>query len=142
MMLIALPIFFPLIVKLGYDPIGFGVLVTSVVEIGLITPPVEMNLFVIVSLAERMKFETVAMGVLPFLAADFTRLVLLISFPILSLFLLKLLMGRWPRGACASPKGPRQSVILRRARDHTGPNLTSNPMSRRDLGQHLFIHGA
>ncbi len=93
MMLITLPIFFPLIVKLGYDPIWFGVLVTSVVEIGLITPPVGMNLFVIVSVDERMKFETVAAGVLPFLAADCVRLVLLVSFPILSLFLPKLLMG-------------------------------------------------
>jgi tripartite ATP-independent transporter DctM subunit len=93
MMLITLPIFFPLIVKLGYDPIWFGVLVTSVVEIGLITPPVGMNLFVIVSVAERMKFETVSAGVIPFLCADFVRLVLLISFPIISLFLPRLMMG-------------------------------------------------
>jgi tripartite ATP-independent transporter DctM subunit len=93
MMLITLPIFFPLIVKLGYDPIWFGILVTSVVEIGLITPPVGMNLFVIVSVAERMKFETVAAGVLPFLAADCVRLILLVSFPILTLFLPKLMMG-------------------------------------------------
>ena len=93
MMLITLPIFFPLIVKLGYDPIWFGVLVTSVVEIGLITPPVGMNLFVIVSVAERMKFETVSAGVIPFLFADFVRLVLLVSFPIITLFLPKLMMG-------------------------------------------------
>ena len=93
MMLITLPIFFPLIVKLGYDPIWFGVLVTSVVEIGLITPPVGMNLFVIVSVDERMKFESVAAGVLPFLAADCVRLTLLVSFPILSMLLPKLLMG-------------------------------------------------
>jgi TRAP-type C4-dicarboxylate transport system permease large subunit len=93
MMLITLPIFFPLIVKLGYDPIWFGILVTSVVEIGLITPPVGMNLFVIVSVAERMKFETVSAGVLPFLVADTARLVLLVSFPVITLYLPKLMMG-------------------------------------------------
>jgi tripartite ATP-independent transporter DctM subunit len=93
MMLITLPIFFPLIVKLGYDPIWFGILVTSVVEIGLITPPVGMNLFVIVSVAERMKFETVSAGVLPFLVADTVRLVLLVSFPVITLYLPRLMMG-------------------------------------------------
>lgn len=93
MMLITLPIFFPLIVKLGYDPIWFGVLVTSVVEIGLITPPVGMNLFIIASVTERLKFETAAQGVVPFLISDFVRLILLVSFPALSLFLPKLLMG-------------------------------------------------
>jgi tripartite ATP-independent transporter DctM subunit len=93
MMLITLPIFFPLIIKLGYDPIWFGVLVTSVVEIGLITPPVGMNLFVIVSVTEKMKFETVSAGVLPFLVADCVRLTLLTAFPIISLFLPGLVMG-------------------------------------------------
>jgi TRAP-type C4-dicarboxylate transport system permease large subunit len=93
MMLITLPIFFPLIVKLGYDPIWFGVLVTSVVEIGLITPPVGMNLFIIASVDKRMKFETAAAGVVPFLIADAVRLALLILFPGLALFLPKLLMG-------------------------------------------------
>jgi tripartite ATP-independent transporter DctM subunit len=93
MMLITLPIFFPLVTKLGYDPIWFGILVTSVVEIGLITPPVGMNLFVIVSVAERMRFETVSAGVLPFLVADTARLVLLVSFPIITLWLPKLMMG-------------------------------------------------
>ncbi len=93
MMLITLPIFFPLIIKLGYDPIWFGIIVTSVVEIGLITPPVGMNLFVIVSVADRMKFQTVCAGVLPFLAADCVRLVLLVAFPIITLWLPKLMMG-------------------------------------------------
>jgi tripartite ATP-independent transporter DctM subunit len=93
MMLITLPIFFPLILSLNIDPIWFGVLVTSVVEIGLITPPVGMNLFVIASVVDRMRFETVAAGVLPFLAADIARVTLLLLFPTLSLFLPRLLMG-------------------------------------------------
>lgn len=92
MMLITLPIFFPLIIKLGYDPIWFGVLVTSVVEIGLITPPVGMNLFIITSVTDRLKFESAAQGVLPFLAADCVRLLLIASIPSLSLFLPQLLM--------------------------------------------------
>jgi tripartite ATP-independent transporter DctM subunit len=93
MMLITLPIFFPLIVKLGYDPVWFGILVTSVVEIGLITPPVGMNLFVIVAVSGTIKFETAAAGIVPFLMADFTRIVLLIAFPAITLFLPRLLMG-------------------------------------------------
>jgi TRAP-type C4-dicarboxylate transport system permease large subunit len=68
------------------------VLVTSVVEIGLITPPVGMNLFIIASVTEKMKFEVAAQGVLPFLAADCVRLLLLASIPSLSLFLPQLLM--------------------------------------------------
>ncbi|MFY0736346.1 TRAP transporter large permease [Aurantimonas sp. NFXS3] len=92
MMLITLPIVFPIIVDLGYDPIWFGVLVVSVVEIGLITPPLGMNLFVIASASDDLRFETVATGVLPFLFADLLRLILLVSIPALSLALPALLM--------------------------------------------------
>lgn len=93
MMLITLPIFFPMVLELGYDPIWFGVLVTSVVEIGLITPPVGMNLFIITSVSKSIRFETVAKGVVPFMAADFVRIVLLVAFPSITLYLPKLLMG-------------------------------------------------
>jgi tripartite ATP-independent transporter DctM subunit len=93
MMLITLPIFFPLVTKLGYDPIWFGVLVTSVVEIGMITPPVGINLFIIASSTDNMKFETAAAGVVPFLCADAVRVLALVAFPGLSLFLPRLLMG-------------------------------------------------
>ena len=92
MMLITLPIVFPIITHLGYDPIWFGVLVVSVVEIGLITPPLGMNLYVIAASVEDLRFETVAIGTVPFLIADFIRLVLLVSIPALSLTLPKLLM--------------------------------------------------
>ena len=92
MMLITLPIVFPIITHLGYDPIWFGVLVVSVVEIGLITPPLGMNLYVIAASVEDLHFETVAIGTVPFLIADFIRLVLLVSIPALSLTLPKLLM--------------------------------------------------
>lgn len=92
MMLITLPIVFPVVMNLGYDPIWFGVLVVSVVEIGLITPPLGMNLFVIKASVDNLRFETVAVGALPFLAADIVRLTLLVSFPSLSLALPALLM--------------------------------------------------
>ncbi|WP_108660094.1 TRAP transporter large permease [Acuticoccus kandeliae] len=93
MMLITLPIVFPIILELGYDPIWFGILVVSVVEIGLITPPLGMNLYVISSAAPDLKFETVAVGVLPFLVADFVRVALLVMIPALSLTLPSLMMG-------------------------------------------------
>lgn len=92
MMLITLPIVFPLVTSLGIDPIWFGILVVSVVEIGLITPPLGMNLFVISSSVKGLRFETVAVGVVPFLIADLLRLGLLISIPALTLGLPKLLM--------------------------------------------------
>lgn len=92
MMLITLPIVFPVVMDLGYDPIWFGVLVVSVVEIGLITPPLGMNLFVIKASVDDLRFETVAIGALPFIAADMVRLTLLISIPSLSLALPALLM--------------------------------------------------
>lgn len=92
MMLITLPIVFPMVTALGYDPIWFGVLVVSVVEIGLITPPLGMNLFVIAGSVDDLRFETVARGVLPFLLADFVRVALLVAIPALSLALPKLLM--------------------------------------------------
>jgi TRAP-type C4-dicarboxylate transport system permease large subunit len=92
MMLITLPIVYPIILDLGYDPIWFGVLVVSVVEIGLVTPPLGMNLFVITAAVDDLKFETVVAGVVPFLLADLVRLVLLVFIPVLSLGLPALLM--------------------------------------------------
>ena len=92
MMLITLPIVFPMITALGYDPLWFGVLVVSVVEIGLITPPLGMNLYVITASVDKLRFETVAIGVVPFLVADFVRLTLLVAIPSLSLSLPALLM--------------------------------------------------
>jgi tripartite ATP-independent transporter DctM subunit len=87
MILLTLPVFFPLIVSLGFDPIWFGILVVTVVEIGLISPPVGMNLFVLKTLLPQVSTGTVFRGVLPFMAADVIRLAILISFPIISLWL-------------------------------------------------------
>ena len=87
MVLLTVPVFFPIITSLGYDPIWFGVLVVMVVEIGMITPPVGMNVFVLTSVQPDLKAGTVFGGLIPFVAADFIRLALLVAFPVLALFL-------------------------------------------------------
>jgi len=87
MVLLTLPVFFPLIVSLGFDPVWYGVLVVTIVEIGLISPPVGMNLFVLSTLLPQVQTTTVFRGVLPFIGADIVRLALLILFPSIALWL-------------------------------------------------------
>lgn len=87
MILLTLPFVYPLVVSLGFDPIWFGVIMVSVVEVGLITPPVGMNLFVIMAGTPGLKLQTISRGVVAFLLADVTRLALLILIPGLSLWL-------------------------------------------------------
>jgi tripartite ATP-independent transporter DctM subunit len=87
MVLLTLPVFFPLIVSMGLDPVWFGVLVVTIVEIGLISPPVGMNLFVLSTLLPQVPTTTVFRGVLPFLTADCVRLAILIAFPPIALWL-------------------------------------------------------
>jgi TRAP-type C4-dicarboxylate transport system permease large subunit len=87
MILLTLPVFFPLVVSLGFDPIWFGILVVTVVEIGLISPPVGMNLFVLKTLLPQVSTGSVFRGVLPFMTADVIRLAILIAFPVISLYL-------------------------------------------------------
>jgi tripartite ATP-independent transporter DctM subunit len=87
MVLLTLPVFFPVIVHLGFDPVWFGILIVCVVEIGLISPPVGMNLFVLKSLLPDVPTGTVFRGVMPFMWADVVRLAILAAFPIISLWL-------------------------------------------------------
>jgi TRAP-type C4-dicarboxylate transport system permease large subunit len=87
MILLTVPVFFPLVVAMGLDPIWFGVLIVVVVEIGLISPPVGMNLFVLNTLLPQVQTRTIFYGVLPFMAADCVRLAILTAFPIISLYL-------------------------------------------------------
>lgn len=87
MILLTVPVFFPLVVHLGFDPIWFGILIVVVVEIGLISPPVGMNLFVLNALLPQVPTKTLFQGVLPFVVADVVRLCILIAFPIISLWL-------------------------------------------------------
>jgi TRAP-type C4-dicarboxylate transport system permease large subunit len=90
MVLLTIPVFLPVILQLGFDPIWFGILIVVVVEIGLISPPVGMNLFVLKTLIPGVPQSTVFRGVLPFMLADVIRMALLIAFPIISLYLPRL----------------------------------------------------
>ena len=85
--LLTIPIFFPVVMALGYDPVWFGVLVVVVTEIGLITPPIGVNLFIIRAVYPDIGMATIIRGVLPFIAADIIRVLILIAVPALALFL-------------------------------------------------------
>jgi TRAP-type C4-dicarboxylate transport system permease large subunit len=74
MILLTVPVFFPLVVHLGFDPIWFGILIVVVVEIGLISPPVGMNLFVLNALLPQVSTRILFEGVMPFVVADIVRL--------------------------------------------------------------------
>ncbi|PKO64321.1 MAG: C4-dicarboxylate ABC transporter permease [Betaproteobacteria bacterium HGW-Betaproteobacteria-16] len=91
MILLTVPIFFPIVMALGYDPVWFGILVVMVVEIGLITPPIGVNLFVIRSVMSDIPMMTVVRGVTPFIVADVLRILLIAAVPTLSLWLPNLL---------------------------------------------------
>lgn len=91
MILLTVPIFFPIVIALGYDPVWFGILIVVVVEIGLITPPIGVNLFVIRSVMPDIAMGTVIRGVVPFIVADLLRVLLIAAVPPLSLWLPKLL---------------------------------------------------
>jgi len=87
MILLTVPFVFPVVKALGFDPLWFGILIVSVTEIGLITPPIGMNLFVIVGVAKDLKTSSVIRGVIPFIICDLIRVVLLVSFPIIATWL-------------------------------------------------------
>jgi len=87
MIILTVPIVYPVIISLGFDPIWFGILIVMVVELGLIHPPVGMNIFVIKSVVEDVKISTIFYGVLPFILTDILRLAILIVFPSIALFL-------------------------------------------------------
>ena len=89
MVLLTVPTVFPLMLSMGYDPIWFGILLVTVVEIGLITPPIGMKLFVINAVAPDMRTQDVWRGTVPFIAADIVRVMLLIGLPILAIGLPK-----------------------------------------------------
>lgn len=88
LLLITLPVVFPIVAGLGYDGIWFGVLQVKLNEIAMITPPVGINLYVIKGVApEGVTFEDIVMGMLPFLLCEICVLILLVIFPKISLFL-------------------------------------------------------
>lgn len=93
MVLITVPVFLPLVMHFGYHPIWFAIIVVIVVEVGLIHPPVGMNLFVIQAQAPDVRITSIYRGIVPFLIAPLILIVLLFVFPQLALWLPKLLYG-------------------------------------------------
>ena len=91
MILLTVPVFFPIVIELGYDPVWFGIVVVVAVEIGLITPPIGVNVFVLRSMLPEISTATIFRGVTPFWIADIGRIVLLALVPALSLWLPQLL---------------------------------------------------
>ncbi|MDF0603772.1 TRAP transporter large permease [Psychromarinibacter sp. C21-152] len=87
MIILMVPIVFPVVLELGFDPIWFGVIIVMTVELGLITPPIGMNVFVINSIARHVSLGKIFRGVLPFVLTDIVRLAILILLPGLVLFL-------------------------------------------------------
>ncbi|PJE32082.1 TRAP transporter, DctM subunit [Pseudooceanicola antarcticus] len=87
MILLTVPIFFPVILANGFDPIWFGVIAVVTVELGMITPPVGMNLFMVKSASRGTKLSTIMTGVIPFVVTDVIRLGILLAFPAISLLL-------------------------------------------------------
>ncbi|MGB8135463.1 MAG: TRAP transporter large permease subunit, partial [Pseudolabrys sp.] len=93
MILITVPVFQPLIKTFGYDPIWFAIIVVIMVEVGLIHPPVGMNLFVIQAQAPDVKIASIYRGIVPFLVAPLILIVLMFLFPQIALWLPKALYG-------------------------------------------------
>jgi C4-dicarboxylate transporter DctM subunit len=93
MILITVPVFLPLVAAYGYDPAWFAIIVVIVVEVGLIHPPIGMNLFVIQAQAPDIRTTSIYRGILPFLIAPFILIVALFVFPQLALWLPALLYG-------------------------------------------------
>ncbi|MET4162796.1 tripartite ATP-independent transporter DctM subunit [Marinobacterium sp. MBR-111] len=87
MMLLTVPVFYPVVASLGYDLVWFGIVVVVVTEISLITPPVGMNVFVLSAVLRDIKTGTIFKGVTPFWMADIVRLMLIIFIPSIALIL-------------------------------------------------------
>lgn len=87
MILLTVPIVFPAMMQLGFDPIWFGVIVVMAVTFGMICPPVGMNVFVINSIARDVPLTRIYRGTMPFITVDVLRLVILCAFPAISLWL-------------------------------------------------------
>ena len=87
MIMITLPIFVPLITAMDFSLIWFGILVVRMSEIGMITPPVGLNVYIIKGVAKDIPMQTIFKGIIPFLIADIFHVALLVAVPSLSLFL-------------------------------------------------------
>lgn len=91
--ILTLPLFFPIVVAAGWDPILFGVLIVVMIEIGLITPPIGMNVFAMSAIAKDVPMYSIFRGILPFWAAFIVLIIILIAFPQISLWLPNTMFG-------------------------------------------------
>ncbi len=87
LILLTIPIFYPVVVQLGHDPIWFGVIIVVVTQMGVISPPVGVNVYVVSGIARDVPLQTVFKGALPFLGALIVASAILVAFPKISLFL-------------------------------------------------------
>lgn len=87
MLFLTVPVFYPIVAGMGYDLVWFGILVVTLVEIALITPPVGLNVFVLHQVQPDISTRTIFRGVMPFVAADVVRIGLLVAFPVIALWL-------------------------------------------------------
>jgi tripartite ATP-independent transporter DctM subunit len=87
--LLTVPIIFPVVVELGFDPIWFGVIIVTTVEIGLISPPIGIICFIINNMSPDIGLSNIFKGVMPFIGSDFVRLALLLIFPQIALILVQ-----------------------------------------------------
>ncbi|MHC4686825.1 MAG: TRAP transporter large permease, partial [Planctomycetota bacterium] len=87
LIVVTVPIFFPIVLKLGFDPIWFGIIIVLVGEMGVITPPVGVNVFVIKGIAPDIPLYRIFRGILPFLVALIVLTILLMIFPKIATFL-------------------------------------------------------
>ena len=87
LIVLTVPIFFPLVMELGFDPIWFGVIIVLVGEMGVITPPVGVNVFVIKGIAPDVPIERIFWGIIPFVGALIIVTIILMIFPQIATFL-------------------------------------------------------
>jgi TRAP-type C4-dicarboxylate transport system permease large subunit len=87
MIVVTLPIFYPVVQKLGFDPIWFGVMIVILCEMGVLTPPVGVNVFVIKGIAPQVPLNTIFRGIFPFLGAILLLAVIIMIFPGLATWL-------------------------------------------------------
>ena len=87
MLLLTLPVIFPAVVALGYDPIWFGIILVKLVEIGLVTPPIGLNCFVVKGAYPDIAIEDVFRGIWPFVLADLILIAVLVAQPGIVTFL-------------------------------------------------------
>ena len=81
LIMLTIPIFYPVVIQMGYDPIWFGIIIVLVTQIGVITPPVGINVYVVSGVARDVPLEVIFRGVVPMLMALILETLILIPFP-------------------------------------------------------------